>query len=399
MVTVPRRAGLAQLAYLTPAELDAVRVANVGGVNPQHRAYRGPGGVPRYDDGGDGGGSGDGSDGGGGGSADGGMGDAGAGVGDSGDALGADAGMDSATGGFGLSPAEADALGVNQGQQAASSGGFMDGLLGVLGMTPATAAAKGTTLGLGMSGLTSHAPGLAGLAGLAAQMALGQNPTPGQVAGLGLGTIGTAIGGPALGIGLGMLGQTMVDHGNTNDPAGAAMAGQAAQAGTDTPSLDRISGLSDRLGQMGVINLAAGGIAPIGNHAAHLSHRYANGSGLVPGASAGRADAIAAAVPTGSYVLPADVVSSLGQGNTQAGGKMLAAALPSAAPRHFATGGMTGYTPSPVRLSAGEFVVHPSHVAALGGGDEDAGAAVLDDLVQRVRQQIADSVQSMPPPR
>ena len=123
--------------------------------------------------------------------------------------------------------------------------------------------------------------------------------------------------------------------------------------------------------------------------------RLASGSGLVPGVGMGRADTVPASVPRGSYVLPADVVSGLGQGSSAAGAARLGGALRSL-PR-FARGGRVDMVPA--RLSGGEYVVHPAHVTAIGRGSIDAGSRVLDGLVHQVRAGAVHTALHAAPPR
>jgi len=122
---------------------------------------------------------------------------------------------------------------------------------------------------------------------------------------------------------------------------------------------------------------------------------------------------------TGSYVIPADVVSGLGQGNTYAGAKMWGQAIAHQAgpagtvntirPAHFrppalrmgrgaqlARGGDTGYTP--IIVSGGECLVDPELVEALGGGDPERGKKELNDSVLRVRRQVMKHTSKLPPP-
>lgn len=120
--------------------------------------------------------------------------------------------------------------------------------------------------------------------------------------------------------------------------------------------------------------------------------RFRMGSGLVHGMSGGREDALQVSVPVGSYVFPADVVSGLGQGNTMAGGKYLAGMMPPVDMSSFASGGIAGGEML-IRISPGEFVTHPLHVAALGGSD------ALDQVCERVRGENAAVAQGMPEPR
>ena len=124
--------------------------------------------------------------------------------------------------------------------------------------------------------------------------------------------------------------------------------------------------------------------------------RLMRGSGLVRGAMPGRSDAIEADLPKGGYVIPADVVSGMGEGNTAAGAAGLRGMISRAAPG-FANGGSV--PTARVRVSSGEFYVHPHHVAALGGGDLNRGSAMLDSIVKTQRGNTAKSAKNLPPPR
>lgn len=122
--------------------------------------------------------------------------------------------------------------------------------------------------------------------------------------------------------------------------------------------------------------------------------------GLVAGGTGGRDDAVSTIVPRGSYVLPADTMSGLGGGNTDAGWNALQGHLPEVsadAENAYARGGRVD--PVPVQLSHGEAVIWPHEVERIGGGDHARGAQMLDDLVQTVRLATAERLQQLPPPR
>jgi hypothetical protein len=127
-----------------------------------------------------------------------------------------------------------------------------------------------------------------------------------------------------------------------------------------------------------------------------LARRYANGgkvlAGPVVGHTGGREDALPVDVAAGSFVIPADVVSSLGTGNTNAGQMKLQQMFGKAVPRR-ADGGAV-----PIRISDGEFVVTPEQVAKLGDGDMDLGHKVLDALVLKLRHEHINTLKSLPPP-
>lgn len=113
--------------------------------------------------------------------------------------------------------------------------------------------------------------------------------------------------------------------------------------------------------------------------------------GLVPGPTAGRADLVKVSVPRGCYVLPADIVSAFGEGNTAAGDKYLQ--------RYFGPEQPMGNIPMvPVSLSGGEWVVSPAHCAQVGRGDLKRGHDVLDALVKKVRADHKKTLGKLPGP-
>ena len=114
--------------------------------------------------------------------------------------------------------------------------------------------------------------------------------------------------------------------------------------------------------------------------------------GLIHSPTGGRADHVGTQVRRGSYVVPADVVSGLGQGNTLAGGNVLRQVLGTHG-QGLANGGMAGDDLVPVLLSGGEYVVEPEHVAAVGG------AGVMDNLVEAVRAHTVGTLERLPPPK
>jgi len=138
--------------------------------------------------------------------------------------------------------------------------------------------------------------------------------------------------------------------------------------------------------------------------------------GLFQGSASGRSDTVNATVPSGAYMIPADVVSALGDGNTESGAKVLDGLIPmngDEAPQGGITaglakggivrpepqkGGIAG-NPTPIKASNGEYLVSPPRVAALGGGDINHGHDILDEFVQEVRQKNATKLKKLPKPR
>ena len=135
---------------------------------------------------------------------------------------------------------------------------------------------------------------------------------------------------------------------------------------------------------------------------------------------AGRTDHLPMHVPSGSYVIPADIISAMGEGNTEAGFRVAkkifsrpqmpmtgmpykAQGMPYGAKglpfsgSFKAAGGQTG--PVPIVAAGGEYVIHPEDVAYLGGGDIDAGHQGLDDFVVKMRQKTVKTLKGLPGPK
>lgn len=147
--------------------------------------------------------------------------------------------------------------------------------------------------------------------------------------------------------------------------------------------------------------------------------------GLIASPVAGRTDRINVNAKPNSYVIPADVVSGIGQGNTLAGGRIFDAMLKqgpygSAAagamrggrgnvpkapkPGRFAEGGLADGAEAadedvPIIVAGGEYHVEPEIVAALGGGDPAKGHKILDQMVLTIRKQVIKELKSLPGPK
>lgn len=154
-------------------------------------------------------------------------------------------------------------------------------------------------------------------------------------------------------------------------------------------------------------------------------------SGPIHSMVAGRTDHLPMHVPSGSYVLPADIVSAMGEGNTIAGYKIAkrlprlfatqnrtkgtpygtgsgapygAAGLPYGAekmpygvPEPHKDGGATSAVP--IVAAGGEFVYSPDEVRQIGAGDLDTGHKILDEFVKQYRQKTVKTLQKLPGPR
>lgn len=119
--------------------------------------------------------------------------------------------------------------------------------------------------------------------------------------------------------------------------------------------------------------------------------------GPVHGPDGGRADTRPVSVPDGSFVVPADVVAALGEGNTQAGFTQLDDMFGTAETMHMASGGVPERA-VPIMISDGEYVISPSKVAEIGNGNLDVGHKALDKFIVQLRQQNIKKLQSLPGP-
>jgi hypothetical protein len=155
-------------------------------------------------------------------------------------------------------------------------------------------------------------------------------------------------------------------------------------------------------------------------------------TGAIHSAVAGRTDHLPVTVPSGSYVIPADIVSAMGEGNTNSGFKIMKrafAGLPYGAkgrepygheggpygagsspynrdvgkpygepmPGH-AEGGKTGKDVKVV-VAGGEYTLTPEEVTRVGDGDMERGHRVLDDFVKQYRAHTIKTLQKLPGPK
>lgn len=140
--------------------------------------------------------------------------------------------------------------------------------------------------------------------------------------------------------------------------------------------------------------------------------------GPIHSAVAGRTDHLPMNVPNGAYVIPADIVSSHGQGNTMAGFKVMRrvfggipyggsngpygqGSAPYGQPLpHKAEGGEIHDGNSvPIVAAGGEYVLSPDEVRKVGDGDLEIGHRVLDEFVNRSRAETVKTLKALPGPR
>lgn len=126
--------------------------------------------------------------------------------------------------------------------------------------------------------------------------------------------------------------------------------------------------------------------------------------GPIVGNRPGRTDVHPMKVPDGAYVLSADVVSHLGQNNTDAGLKVAQHLFGEGGEfdkrENRRSGGKTLGSGKPVDCvtAGGEFVIPPSVVASIGHGNMDLGHRILDAWSMNIRKDHIKTLASLPPP-
>jgi hypothetical protein len=135
---------------------------------------------------------------------------------------------------------------------------------------------------------------------------------------------------------------------------------------------------------------------------------------------AGRTDHLPMNVESGSYVIPADIISAMGEGNTMAGFKIAKhmfsshpyfqeAKMPYGMKSNTPYGGGAGpygaklaaggKAPVEIVAAGGEYVITPQEVEQIGGGDIDHGHEILDHFVTGYRQKTIDTLKKLPGPK
>lgn len=119
-----------------------------------------------------------------------------------------------------------------------------------------------------------------------------------------------------------------------------------------------------------------------------------SGGGPIQGNGKGQQDNIRQNVEEGSYIIDASTVSDLGDGSTQGGFKDLDSffsRLPSRPVRQKGGGLIKAL------VSDGEYEVSPDKVTALGGGSNQRGAKILENMVKQIREGKRTSGNKLPP--
>jgi hypothetical protein len=224
---------------------------------------------------------------------------------------------------------------------------------------------------------------------------------------------GRAMGGVVPGVGGMMMGGNQMPV--QGAPMGLADAGAAFTASAGNTSPGSLSALQMASGG-GVEGVKAPGPASWVTRAE--AHNVARGAILssVPG----RTDAHKTHVASGSYVIPADIVSGRGQGNTIAGAQTLTRmfgmgpygsspgkisgrgrGIPAPPkPPKFARGGADTHEGKPVRvdLAGGEIVVPPEHLRKHVHHDLKTAHEIMDKWVLAERKKLRKTLAKLKPP-
>lgn len=134
-------------------------------------------------------------------------------------------------------------------------------------------------------------------------------------------------------------------------------------------------------------------------------------SGPIHSPVAGRTDHLPMHVASGSYVIPADIISAMGEGNTMAGFKVantIFSRIPgmTGTPGADAQLGLPGKAEGggiedavPIVAAGGEYVITPDDVRRIGEGDLDRGHQELDLFVKAMRAKTINTLKNLPGPK
>lgn len=156
--------------------------------------------------------------------------------------------------------------------------------------------------------------------------------------------------------------------------------------------------------------LASGGITP--PFGARMAAKNLAHEGFLHSSVPGRTDKLPISVSGGSYVLPADHVAALGQGNSLAGSAIVnkmfkmptgnIASIRSSVPklnlRAKADGGAAEDDTTPIIAAGGEIVLPPDKIVERFG-DLESGHKALDKWVVDTRKKHIQTLRGLKPPK
>lgn len=143
-------------------------------------------------------------------------------------------------------------------------------------------------------------------------------------------------------------------------------------------------------------------------------------SGPIHSSVAGRTDHLPMKVHSGSYVIPADIISAMGEGNTMAGFKVAKRmfssepydgkgtpysnkAQPYSSDAPYGAKGLPkasgGAAHVPIVAAGGEYVLTPEDVLKIGDGDMNHGHEILDEFIKALRQKTIKTLKKLPGPK
>jgi hypothetical protein len=138
------------------------------------------------------------------------------------------------------------------------------------------------------------------------------------------------------------------------------------------------------------LNIARSGKAAGGEQNKNIVH-----VGPIHSSVAGRTDHLPMHVPAGAYVIPAEEVAYLGEGNTLSGFKNITEMI-----SKFEDHGTHHVgKPVPIVAAGGEYVIPPHAVMGIGGGDINRGHRILDQFVMKLRKKHIKTLQKLDPPK
>ena len=138
------------------------------------------------------------------------------------------------------------------------------------------------------------------------------------------------------------------------------------------------------------LNIARSGKAGGGEQNKNIVH-----VGPIHSPVAGRTDHLPMHVPAGAYVIPAEEVAFLGEGNTLSGFKNITEMIS----KYHDDGSHDTSNPVPIVAAGGEYVIPPYAVLGIGNGDIDLGHRILDQFVMKLRKQHIKTLQKLAPPK
>ena len=106
-------------------------------------------------------------------------------------------------------------------------------------------------------------------------------------------------------------------------------------------------------------------------------------------------------VASGSYVIPADIISAMGEGNSMAGFKVSDRIFrdPEGDREPHKNPAFADVETVPVVVAGGEYIISPQDVIHLGGGSMEDGHRMLDEFVKQYRQKTIKTLKALPGPK